>query len=93
LAPHRATSTPPVVVTRPPGYVLAVSSSSVDAVVFETSVKQAWRAAAVGQPALAAERYRQALALWRGEAYAEFTDHPVRAPARNSFNTSTWWKA
>jgi WD40 repeat protein/DNA-binding SARP family transcriptional activator len=65
-----------VVVTRPPGYVLAVGPSSVDALVFETRVKQAWRAAAVGQPALAAERFRQALGLWRGEAYAEFADHP-----------------
>ena len=65
-----------VVVTRPPGYVLAVAPSSVDAVVFETRAKQAWRAAAVGQPALAAERFRQALGLWRGEAYAEFTDLP-----------------
>jgi WD40 repeat protein/DNA-binding SARP family transcriptional activator/KaiC/GvpD/RAD55 family RecA-like ATPase len=65
-----------VVVTRPPGYELAVAPSSVDALVFETFLRQGHRAAAVGQPALAAERFRQALALWRGEAYAEFTDHP-----------------
>jgi DNA-binding SARP family transcriptional activator len=65
-----------LVVTRPPGYVLAVASSSLDAVVFERYLEQARRAATVGQPALAAERYRQALALWRGEAYAEFADHP-----------------
>ncbi len=65
-----------VVVSRPPGYVLAVAPSSVDAVVFEARLEQARRAAAAGQPGLAADRYRQALALWRGEAYAEFTDHP-----------------
>ncbi|HKD99356.1 MAG TPA: BTAD domain-containing putative transcriptional regulator [Micromonosporaceae bacterium] len=65
-----------VVVTRPPGYVLAVPPTSVDAVAFETGLEQGRRAAAAGQPALAADRYGQALALWRGAAYAEFADHP-----------------
>ena len=65
-----------VVVTRSPGYILAVPPSSVDAVAFETYVEQARRAGAAGQPALAAARYRQALDLWRGDAYAEFADHP-----------------
>jgi DNA-binding SARP family transcriptional activator/WD40 repeat protein len=67
---------PTIVVTRPPGYLLVVPASSVDAEVFETYLGQARRAAAAGQHALAAERYRQALAMWRGEAYAEFGDHP-----------------
>jgi WD40 repeat protein/DNA-binding SARP family transcriptional activator len=65
-----------VVVTRPPGYVLAVEPDCVDAVVFENNLAQARRATSAGQPTLAARRYQQALALWRGEAYAEFVDHP-----------------
>ncbi len=62
---------PPVVLTRAPGYLLAVDPADVDLADFESRVAEGRRAAAVGQPALAAARLRQALALWRGEAYAD----------------------
>ena len=62
---------PPVVLTRAPGYLLAVDPADVDLADFESRVAEGRRAAAVGQPALAEARLRQALALWRGEAYAD----------------------
>jgi DNA-binding SARP family transcriptional activator len=61
----------PVVLTRPPGYLLAVDPAHVDLVEFETRVAEGRRAFGIGQPALAAARLRDALALWRGEAYAD----------------------
>ncbi len=63
-----------VIVTRPPGYLLAVDPSTVDVNEFERKVAQGRRALAVGQPGLAASRLREALALWRGEAYADLGD-------------------
>jgi DNA-binding SARP family transcriptional activator len=68
-----------VVVTRPPGYSLAVEADAIDAVRFERLLAQA-------RPAPAAERarlLRSALALWRGPALAdlvgeEFTQGEIR---------------
>ncbi len=57
--------------TRAPGYLLAVDPADVDLTQFEWLMAQGRRAAAIGQPALAATRLRQALALWRAEAYAD----------------------
>jgi DNA-binding SARP family transcriptional activator len=62
---------PPIVITRAPGYVLAVDPADVDLTEFETLVAEGRRASGIGQPALAAARLRQALALWRGDAYAD----------------------
>ncbi len=62
---------PPVVLTRAPGYVLAVDPADVDLSEFETLLAEGRRAFGIGQPALAAVRLRQALALWCGDAYAD----------------------
>jgi predicted ATPase/DNA-binding SARP family transcriptional activator len=64
--------------TRAPGYLLEVEGEQVDIVRFERLV----RAAAAEPPQRAADLLEQALSLWRGPAYAEFTDDDiVRAEA------------
>ena len=62
----------PVLVTRPPGYVLQTDDESVDAVRFERLAADGRRALEDGSPAEAARLLDQALALWRGPALAEF---------------------
>jgi DNA-binding SARP family transcriptional activator len=64
--------------TRPRGYVLEVGAEAVDLLRFERLVTEA-RAAV---PDRAAQQLREALALWRGPALAEFADEPfARAEA------------
>src|SRR5437763_1625828 len=58
--------------TRPPGYVLGVEPETVDLLRFERLVGEARGAA----PARAAELLREAVALWRGPALAEFVEEP-----------------
>ncbi|GAB3309666.1 BTAD domain-containing putative transcriptional regulator [Geodermatophilus aquaeductus] len=60
-----------LVVTRPPGYLLDVDRDRVDALRF-TDLVTAARAEAAADPGVAARRYREALAAWRGPALAEF---------------------
>jgi DNA-binding SARP family transcriptional activator len=57
------------VVARPPGYVLEVDPQLIDTVRFEQLLAEARDA----EPPRAASRAADALALWRGEALAEFT--------------------
>jgi DNA-binding SARP family transcriptional activator len=68
-------------VSRPPGYLLAVEPDQVDVLRFE-------RLAAAGHAALAAGRQREAAAslgaaleLWRGPALADFAGEPFTAAA------------
>ena len=68
------------VLTRAPGYVLAVDPASVDAERFETACRAARRVAAE-DPHRAVALLDEALALWRGPAYAEFSGSFARAPA------------
>ncbi|MBB3084772.1 AfsR/SARP family transcriptional regulator [Geodermatophilus sabuli] len=68
-----------LVVTRPPGYLLDVDRDRVDAPRFTDQVAAA-RAAADADPATAARWYREALALWRGPALAEFADAAWAGP-------------
>jgi predicted ATPase/DNA-binding SARP family transcriptional activator/tetratricopeptide (TPR) repeat protein len=68
-----------LVVTRPPGYLLDVDRDRVDALRFTDQVAAA-RAAADTDPATATQRYREALALWRGPALAEFADSAWAGP-------------
>ena len=56
------------IVTRAPGYVLELSDKQLDLRRFERLVAEA----AEAPPELAAERLREALALWRGAPLAEF---------------------
>ncbi|WP_410656964.1 BTAD domain-containing putative transcriptional regulator [Amycolatopsis sp. lyj-112] len=63
-----------LIVTRPPGYALRREPEMLDARRFERLAAAGRRALDAGQPDTAAERLASALALWRGEAYGEFTD-------------------
>ena len=61
-----------VIVTRAPGYLLRVDRDDLDLSRFEVLVKEAKGAA----PEVSAAKLREALALWRGPALAEFTYEP-----------------
>ena len=62
-----------ILVSAPPGYALRLPDEAVDAWRFESLLAAARRDAA-GQPERARHDLGQALALWRGPAYAEFAD-------------------
>jgi len=64
-----------VVVTREPGYVLAIETGETDAARFEHLAEQGRRELATS-PSTAADTLRAALALWRGDALADFTFEP-----------------
>jgi DNA-binding SARP family transcriptional activator len=63
---------PEVLVTRAPGYALAVEPAAVDAARFERLVAEARGS----DPAERVEQLRAALSLWRGEPLAEFAYAP-----------------
>ena len=62
-----------ILVSAPPGYAVRLPDEAVDAWRFE-SLLTAARKDASGQPERARQELEQALALWRGPAYAEFAD-------------------
>ena len=69
-----------VLVTRAPGYVLHVEET--DARRFEALAAEGREALAAGEAERAARVLAEALALWRGAAYAEVADEPwARAEA------------
>ncbi len=77
LEPSRQRGQPPtVLLTRPPGYVLAVGPDQVDARRFERLVEAARRAWPARPDAVAAD-LREALGLWRGEVLADLGDLDV----------------
>jgi DNA-binding SARP family transcriptional activator/Cdc6-like AAA superfamily ATPase len=61
-----------VLVTRSPGYVLAVDPEHVDAVRFEQLVNEGIAALAMKEPGLALQTLERALGLWRGSALSDF---------------------
>ncbi|MFI5592241.1 BTAD domain-containing putative transcriptional regulator [Amycolatopsis sp. NPDC051758] len=63
-----------LIVTQAPGYLLKLDRGVLDAVRFERLAAEGRRALEAGQPGVAAERLVEALDLWRGAAYDEFTD-------------------
>jgi predicted ATPase/DNA-binding SARP family transcriptional activator len=67
-----------VLITRPPGYLLAVEPEQVDAGRFERLLADASRDAA-DRPRAAGDTLDQALSLWRGPALVEFADAPFAA--------------
>jgi DNA-binding SARP family transcriptional activator/WD40 repeat protein len=67
-------------VTRPGGYVLSVGPDQLDAARFERLLDQGRQAASGGDPAAAAVRLREALALWRGPALADLALMEFIAP-------------
>ena len=66
-----------LIVTRRPGYLLAVPPEQVDVRRFTDLVEAGRSALASGQPTSAADVLRQALALWRGAALSDLGDAPV----------------
>jgi DNA-binding SARP family transcriptional activator len=62
-----------VIERRPYGYVLVTDPERIDAHRFERLTREGRAALRTGRPQPAAERLRQALALWRGPALVEFT--------------------
>jgi YVTN family beta-propeller protein len=76
----RAAGADDVLATRSPGYVLHAGET--DARRFETLAAQGRQALAAGEARRAARVLAEALALWRGTAYAEVADEPwARAEA------------
>jgi WD40 repeat protein/DNA-binding SARP family transcriptional activator len=75
LEPDRARgAASQVLVTRQPGYLLRVAPGALDAARFEELTGQARRALDSGVADAAASLLRQALGLWRGQAFEEFQD-------------------
>nr|AKA59468.1 transcriptional regulator, SARP family [uncultured bacterium AZ_40] len=66
---HAAASAP--LVTRAPGYLLHIERGQLDLHRFEELTAQARHALAAGRATRAAELFRQALALWRGQPLAD----------------------
>ena len=69
--------------TRPPGYALQLQPDELDLHRFERLVGEARAALDAGRAGEAAPGFREALALWRGPALAEFTSEPF-APAEGA---------
>jgi len=61
-----------IIVTRAPGYLVQLESELLDLHRFERLAEEGRRALAAGDAEQAAERFREALALWRGPALADF---------------------
>ena len=72
-----------LIVTRSPGYLAAVDPECVDAERFRALAVEGRRGLAAGRPEEAASRLRDALGLWRGEAFAEF-DAPFAVAERTA---------
>src|SRR6478735_6281910 len=53
--------------TRPPGYAIEIDPAAIDLVRFERLRREGEAAHAAGNADLAAERFREALTLWRGD--------------------------
>ena len=71
-----------VLVTRSPGYAIELPPESIDLVRFERLRERGQTALAAGSPAVASDLLRQALALWRGSALAEFQEPFAEIEAR-----------
>ena len=77
LEPGRARGAPAeVLITRAPGYMLRVEAGQLDAERFESLLADGSRAREAGESPAAAELLREALALWRGDALADFIYEP-----------------
>jgi DNA-binding SARP family transcriptional activator len=71
LEPGRARGEHELLVSRPPGYVLRIGRDQLDAARFRRLKDEGERLLDEGDPRAAAERFRAALALWRGPALAD----------------------
>ena len=68
-----------VLVTREPGYLVRVAPDGLDAARFEELTTRARRELSDGQAAAAAGTLREALGLWRGQAFQEFLESDLTA--------------
>lgn len=74
LEPDRRPRAPArLLVTQPPGYVLRVADDQVDAARFQQQLERARELLAAGHPVEAREGADQALALWRGDPFADMS--------------------
>jgi WD40 repeat protein/DNA-binding SARP family transcriptional activator len=69
-----------MVVTQAPGYVLHVRDDAFDVACFESLVAEGRSRLARDDAVAASSALREALALWRGDAYAEFADEEWARP-------------
>src|SRR5919106_167562 len=67
---------PDPITTRQPGYVLGLDAGGVDVHRFARLVGEGRETLGAGDPATASSTLREALALWRGPALADFTYEP-----------------
>jgi predicted ATPase/DNA-binding SARP family transcriptional activator len=77
---RRALPGEPVLRSAPGGYRLDLPPDAVDALRFERLAGEGRRALRAGETKIAAERLREALALWRAEALADVADAPFAVP-------------
>jgi DNA-binding SARP family transcriptional activator len=73
-----------VLVSRPPGYAVDLPRDAVDLFRAEDALRAAREALAASHPSRAAGLLRDALALWRGPALAEFEEPFADAEARRA---------
>ena len=66
----------PIIATRSPGYVLELGRGCVDVHVFARLAEEGRQALRAGSPESAETELREALALWRGPALADFLYEP-----------------
>ena len=81
------------VLSQKPGYLLRVPEECVDLHQFKALVTEGRSAAASGDPGAAAEVFRRALALWRGQALADLADTGITWPALGALEEArltTW---
>ena len=73
---------PEIIVTDPVGYGVRIPPADLDAEIFARAVEEARAAVAGGSPSEARERFRAALALWRGTALSGIPSRSVRRRAQ-----------
>ncbi|MDI3390597.1 AfsR/SARP family transcriptional regulator [Streptomyces sp. B-S-A8] len=77
MGPDSPCTAKDVLTTRHGGYLLRIPAEGVDVHQYEHLVTQGQAAADTGDDATAADRFRQALALWRGPALVDVQVGPV----------------
>jgi DNA-binding SARP family transcriptional activator len=75
-----------VIETRPPGYCIVVPPEGLDLSIFERQAEAAGSALAAGDAATAVRLFRDALAVWRGEALADLAFESFARPAVGRLN-------
>jgi predicted ATPase/DNA-binding SARP family transcriptional activator len=82
---------PAPVDTRRPGYMVRVDPEQLDVLRFERLVERAHVASQNGDGEDVADTLREALALWRGPALADFADEPFARPVAAKLEETRLW--